>query len=100
LERIKLAINWFLRKLGYEIINEEVLDPSPRLNSYYVDFYHSFKKRHSYSDLAIAQKREALENVLIPYGIDENLSLLTRAGFSVADVFFRWYNWCGFIAAK
>lgn len=40
----------------------------------------------------INQKREALENVLIPYRLDENLELLKRCGFESTDVFFKWYN--------
>jgi tRNA (cmo5U34)-methyltransferase len=62
--------------------------------------YYDFKKRHGYSSLEIAQKREALENVLVPYDCDENLTLLRRNGFEAADVFFRWYNFAGFVAVK
>jgi len=43
----------------------------------------------------IAQKREALENVLILYQLWENEELLQRAGFRSVDVFFKWYNFCG-----
>jgi tRNA (cmo5U34)-methyltransferase len=50
--------------------------------------------------MEIARKREALENVLIPYHHDENRALLLRNGYSVCDVFFRWYNFCGMIAIK
>ena len=48
----------------------------------------------------IAHKREALENVLIPYRMDENFELLRGAGFGKIEVFFRWYNFCGIIAVK
>ena len=53
-----------------------------------------------YSDEEIRNKREALENVLIPYRIDENMELLKRTGFSTSDIFFKWYNWAGIIAVK
>ena len=53
-----------------------------------------------YSDKEIKQKREALENVLIPYRIDENLELLKRCDFSSSDIFFKWYNFAGFVAVK
>jgi tRNA (cmo5U34)-methyltransferase len=53
-----------------------------------------------YSDEEIRQKREALDNVLIPYRLDENMSLIERAGFSEVDVFFKWYNFAGIIAVK
>ena len=48
----------------------------------------------------IAQKREALENVLILYPLWENEELLQRAGFRSVDVFFKWYNFCGMLALK
>jgi tRNA (cmo5U34)-methyltransferase len=50
--------------------------------------------------MEIAQKREALENVLIPYRIEENIDLLRNAGFRSVESFFRWYNFCGILATK
>jgi len=85
---------------GCVIINEKILGPSSLLNRLYIDFYLDFKRRQGYSEMEIAQKREALENVLIPYRIDENLTLLQRVGFHTMDVFFRWYNWGGVLAVK
>jgi len=58
------------------------------------------KRRHNYSDMEISQKREALENVLIPYKLEENKELLKKCGFKLVDVFFKWYNFCGIIAVK
>ena len=58
------------------------------------------KRRHHYSEMEIAQKREALENVLIPYKLSENITLLRDAGFEHCEIFFKWYNFAGFIAKK
>jgi len=58
------------------------------------------KKRHGYSEMEISKKREALENVLVPYKLMENREMLLRAGFRYCDVFFKWYNFCGMIALK
>ena len=58
------------------------------------------KRRNGYSEMEISQKREALENVLIPYRLEENKELLRGAGFRHVDVFFKWYNFCGMIALK
>ena len=79
---------------------EKVLGPNSTLNRLFIKHYYEFKRRNGYSDMEIAQKREALENVLIPYQFDENRALLLRNGFSYCDVFFRWYNFCGMIAMK
>jgi tRNA (cmo5U34)-methyltransferase len=48
----------------------------------------------------IAQKREALENVLIPYRPEENRELLRATGFKYVEEFFRWYNFAGLVAVK
>jgi tRNA (cmo5U34)-methyltransferase len=50
--------------------------------------------------MEIAQKREALENVMIPYRIEENTELLKRNGFKAVDTFFKWYNFAGLVAVK
>jgi tRNA (cmo5U34)-methyltransferase len=58
------------------------------------------KRRHGYSEMEISKKREALENVLIPYRLEENEALLRSSGFSKFQTWFRWYNFCGMIAVK
>jgi tRNA (cmo5U34)-methyltransferase len=66
----------------------------------FIDFYYDFKRRNGYSEMEIAAKREALENVLIPYKMDEDLTLLRRNGFELVDTFFKWYNFAGILAVK
>jgi len=89
-----------LQPKGCLILMEKVLIESSLLNRLYIDFYYRFKQRQGYSESEIAGKRESLENVLIPYRVEENTALLARNGFEVVDVFFRWYNWAGFLAIK
>jgi tRNA (cmo5U34)-methyltransferase len=50
--------------------------------------------------LEIARKREALENVLTPWTVGQNINLLREAGFASAEMFFKWNNFAGFIALK
>ena len=85
---------------GCLILIEKVLSQHSTLNRLFIKFYYEFKKRNGYSELEISQKREALENVLIPYHFDENRQLLLKNGFSGCDIFFRWYNFCGILAIK
>jgi tRNA (cmo5U34)-methyltransferase len=85
---------------GVFIACEKVLTSSNVLNGIYVDEYHDFKRAQGYSENEIARKREALENVLVPYRLDENLRLLKRAGFASVDTFFQWFNFAGFICLK
>ena len=85
---------------GALLLIEKVTSEDTNFNRLFIKNYYSFKKRNGYSDLEIAQKREALENVLIPYRMEENFDLLKAAGFKSVEVFFRWYNFCGIIAVK
>jgi tRNA (cmo5U34)-methyltransferase len=50
--------------------------------------------------MEIARKREALENVLIPFMASEDIALLREAGFSAVEPFFQWYNFAAFLAIK
>lgn len=89
-----------LREGGCLILVEKVLSQHSTMNRLFIKFYYDFKRRNGYSDMEIAQKREALENVLVPYHFDENRELLLNHGFKGCDIFFRWYNFCGILAIK
>ncbi len=89
-----------LVKNGCLILVEKVTGSSTLLNRIFIENYYDYKRRNGYSELEISQKREALENVLIPYHHDENRLLLQETGFSASDEFFRWYNFSGIIAVK
>lgn len=98
--RIISAIAKGINKGGCLILVEKVVCPDSEINRRFIKYYYDFKKRNGYSELEIAQKREALENVLIPYQYDENRTLLMDNGFSACEMFFRWYNFCGMLATK
>jgi tRNA (cmo5U34)-methyltransferase len=82
------------------ILVEKVLGEDSLYNRLFIKYYYEMKKRNSYSEMEIAQKREALENILIPYRLEENKELLLTCGFKNVDVFFKWYNFAGLIAQK
>lgn len=96
---IKSIYNGLVDK-GCLILVEKVLGNDTNFNRLFIKFYYNMKRRQGYSELEIAQKREALENVLIPYRLDENKRLLMKNGFREADVFYKWYNFCGMVAMK
>ncbi|MDZ7650714.1 MAG: hypothetical protein U5K54_28225 [Cytophagales bacterium] len=49
--------------------------------------------------MEIAQKREALKNVLIPYKLHENREMiLINKGFRYCETFFKWYNFAVIVA--
>jgi tRNA (cmo5U34)-methyltransferase len=94
------AILQGLNENGCLILVEKVLGEDSVFNRLFIKYYYDLKKRHGYSEMEIAKKREALENVLVPYKLMENREMLLRAGFRYCDVFFKWYNFCGMIALK
>ncbi|MEA3512838.1 MAG: carboxy-S-adenosyl-L-methionine synthase CmoA [Campylobacterota bacterium] len=85
---------------GVFIFSEKVITENKTLNKQYIDEYYNFKKTQGYSEFEIAQKREALENVLIPYSYDENKKMILNAGFKHFDCIFKWINFSTFIAIK
>jgi tRNA (cmo5U34)-methyltransferase len=89
-----------LRPGGGLILIEKVRGESDNLNDLFVEQYHSYKRSQGYSKLEIAKKREALENVLVPLKPEKNRDLLATAGFRQVDVFFKWFNFAGFLAVK
>jgi tRNA (cmo5U34)-methyltransferase len=94
------SINCGMNPNGCLILVEKVLGNDSLFNRTFIRLYYEMKRRNGYSDTDIAHKREALENVLIPYRVDENFELLGRNGFNEADIFFKWYNFCGIIGVK
>ena len=85
---------------GIFLLSEKTISPAAKLNRDFIEIYHAFKKRQGYSELEIAAKREALENVLIPFSLEENIRMLREAGFEEVDVFFKWFNFSSLIALK
>jgi len=99
-EKLIRSIAEGINEGGIFILVEKVLSANSLINRLFIKLYYDFKKRSGYNELEITQKREALENVLIPYRYDENMKLLLDNGFKDCDCFFKWYNFYGMIAVK
>ncbi|ADW18763.1 methyltransferase [Desulfobulbus propionicus DSM 2032] len=85
---------------GIFFLSEKTISHAGRLNRDFIEIYHAFKKQQGYSELEIAAKREALENVLIPFSLDENIALLRHAGFDEIETYFKWFNFTALVALK
>ncbi len=85
---------------GTLILVEKILAEESGFNRDFIKYYYNYKRRNNYTELEISQKREALENVLIPYKLSENISLLRDVGFNHCEVFFKWYNFAALVAIK
>lgn len=85
---------------GCLILIEKVLAENVEFNRQMIKYYYDFKRRNNYDDMEISQKREALENVLIPYKLSENIEMLSEARFRSVETFFKWHNFAGIVAFK
>jgi len=99
-ERIIRRIFDGLNHNGCLLLIEKITSGDTMFNRLFIDRYYDYKRRNGYTETEISKKREALENVLIPYQLEENETLLKHAGFQHVEVFFRWYNFCGILAVK
>ncbi len=89
-----------LQPRGALILAEKILAEETDLRRVFIDLYHDYKRRLGYSSTEILRKREALENVLIPFTTGENLTLLRDVGFTIAEPVFQWYNFAAYLAVK
>ncbi|MBP9854827.1 MAG: carboxy-S-adenosyl-L-methionine synthase CmoA [Candidatus Omnitrophica bacterium] len=85
---------------GVLVISEKINFSDAQEQNVQTELHHSFKKLNGYSDLEIAQKRTALENVLIPDTLETHLERLRQAGFKQTHVWFRCFNFVSIIAFK
>jgi tRNA (cmo5U34)-methyltransferase len=102
-----LVRNEFVKKIydslndkGIFVLSEKIIFEDKALNKQMIDLYYDFKRSRGYSDFEIAQKREALENVLVPYTKEENIKMLKSAGFTEIQSVFQFGNFITFIAKK
>jgi len=65
-----------------------------------IDFYHGYKKINGYSDLEVAQKRQALEDTLKPDSLTHWQKRLDEVGFQSVEVWFQAFNFVSLVAFK
>ena len=85
---------------GYFILSEKIKHNEPNLQNFQTESYYAFKKSNGYSEAEINRKREALENVLIPFTISENIEMLKSCGFKTVDIIFTDLVFCCLVAKK
>jgi len=85
---------------GILLITEKVIHENKDFADLQQEFHYRFKKEKGYSDLEISQKRDALENVLIPETTEYHLKRLKDVGFNKIDIWFKWFNFASFICQK
>ena len=101
-ERLALLQRIFqgLNPGGILVLSEKVVFANTTENERMVQLYQGFKKTMGYSDLEISQKRNALENVLVPDNEQQLLQRLDDAGFDEIYQCFRSFNFVSYLAIK
>ena len=85
---------------GLFIFSEKVVFEDKKLDKQIIELYYNYKKQQGYSEYEIAKKREALENVLIPFTIKENIQMCKDVGFEEVHTIFQWGNFVTFVGMK
>lgn len=85
---------------GVLVLSEKLVFDDTHMNELYIDLHHSFKKAQGYSELEIAQKRSAIENVLVPETLQAHKQRFNEAGFKSSDVWFQCMNFASLVAIK
>jgi len=85
---------------GVLVLSEKCLLSKPQEQETLTRLYHDFKRKQGYSDLEIARKRNALENVLIPDTLEAHKIRLTEAGFEQVTPWFQCFTFMSLLAKK
>jgi tRNA (cmo5U34)-methyltransferase len=85
---------------GALFIAEKIQMPEDSAQAMATDLHHAYKKANGYSELEVAQKRTALENVLIPETLETHIERLGNAGFRQIYPCFSCLNFAALLAIK
>jgi tRNA (cmo5U34)-methyltransferase len=84
---------------GAFLFVEKVCAEHSSFEDIWMELYWDFKRRQGLTPEQIVEKANSIRGVLKPLTVEENRELLRQTGFSRVEIFFKWYNWAGFLAA-
>lgn len=85
---------------GVLLLSEKIRFEDPREQSLLDAWHHDFKRSQGYSDLEIARKRDALENVMITESLACHRERLANAGFGRVVPWFQGFNFVSLVAFR
>ena len=85
---------------GALIISEKIINENEEINKSLISLHESFKRENGYSETEIAQKRKAIEEVLIPESIEQHIERLKHVGFKKPLIQMQCINFASFLAIK
>ena len=89
-----------LKPGGILIISEKIHFDNAVTQNQITKLHMDFKKENGYSELEIANKRQAIENVLITETKEQHLNRLRDCGFVETSCFFQCLNFVSFLSVK
>lgn len=85
---------------GVFVLSEKIIHEDEAENGLLMKLHHDYKRYRGYSNLEIARKRDAIENVLIPETIAAHITRLKDAGFTGITQWFQCFNFISLLAMK
>lgn len=85
---------------GLLVLSEKIADENETCRDLLIDLHHDFKRANGYSELEIAQKRTALENVMRTDSLEVHKARLSQAGFNHISPWFQCFNFLSIVAIK
>ncbi len=82
------------------LLSEKITFSEKQNSELFVDIYHSWKAYNGYSEMEIKQKRNALENVLVPDTVLQHTARLEKIGFKRCELWFQCFNFMSMVAFK
>lgn len=82
------------------VLSEKICFEDGAEQALQTDWHHDFKRAQGYSELEIARKRDALENVMIPESLEQHRKRLASAGFSSVHPWFQGFNFMSLVAFR
>lgn len=101
-ERLPLLHNILaqMQTTGLLIVSEKVRHDDPAEHTYFDELHLAWKKANGYSELEIAQKRSALENVMKIDTEADHKKRFRAAGFTQIRQWYRCMNWASFLVQR
>ena len=85
---------------GILVLSEKINHQDNVCRDLLIDLHHDFKRANGYSELEIAQKRTAIENVMKTDSQEVQLARIEKAGFTKATQWFQCFNFTSLVAIK